>query len=243
MRRRGISLYPPWRRARLRTRASAICSLRPKMTSARLRTARSNADTSVRVVGVTSTGSNCGNAAAASTGAATVGSGVACRPCRSSLRTGRSTRRFSGKGGGRAALLAQLAQLGMPGGVSIRQVDDAHFLALTEPPGPPAGLIEHEEVERHLHPQNSIDATLEVQPLIDAPVRDDHHMVPLLHRLQNGLLAIFGSDAVGQRPGLHVREYPLEPSASRAEIVLVDIQHDAPSLAEFPLHQRDKAPL
>ena len=155
----------------------------------------------------------------------------------------RSTCRFSGKGGCRAALLTQLAQLGVSCSVGIGEIIDAHFLALAQPPGTPAGLIEHEEVERHLHPQNRVDGALQVQPLVDAPVGDDHHVVPLLHRLQNGLLAILGGDAVGQRPGLHVFEHPLQAAGRRTQIILVDVQHDAPSLAKFPLHQRDEAPL
>ena len=52
----------------------------------------------------------------------------------------------------RAALLAEFTELGVPGSVGIRQVVDPHFLTLAQPPGTPAGLVEHEEVERHLDP-------------------------------------------------------------------------------------------
>ena len=94
MRRRGVSRYPPGRRARLRTRASAICSLRPKTTSARLPTVITGSHvgscrgTTGGVV-VASSGSKGDNAA--STGDVAAGRIITGSRCCSSLRSGSST--------------------------------------------------------------------------------------------------------------------------------------------------------
>src|SRR5258708_4607320 len=64
--------------------------------------------------------------------------------------------------------------------------------------------------------------------------------MPRSDSVNDGLLAVLGLDAVGQRPRLAGLEHPLQAPGHAAEIVLLHIHHAPAALGEFPLHDLDE---
>src|SRR5712692_6170339 len=85
-------------------------------------------------------------------------------------------RRFTRKGSGSSTLTAEFPELVVPCRARIDEVVDTDFLLLAQSPGASRGLVEHEEVHRHLKPDDGVNPALQIEAFVDTPVRNNDHM-------------------------------------------------------------------
>src|SRR6266487_4684113 len=87
-----------------------------------------------------------------------------------------TSRRLTCKVSCSATLTAEFPELVVSCCARIDEIVDVYLFLLTQSPGASRGLVEHEEVHRHLEPDDGIDPALQIKAFVDTPVRNNHHM-------------------------------------------------------------------
>jgi len=105
-------------------------------------------------------------------------------------------RRVAAKQRRGATLGCKLLELVVTDRAGVGQVEDADFLLLAQPPGALTGLGQQDQVLGHLKPEHGVN-NLEIEPLADAAIADDHHAVAALDRRDDRVLAILSIHRVG----------------------------------------------